>query len=133
MRVIILDDDDVIDGVPRVAGEVVTVVDDYGGTVRRVVVERVEQRNRVDTESKIEQIKERKRSEMFREALAKLQAILQADYPQFWAALQKRPAVQEQIIDEMRDNPEILRRALEDPQWFVDEVTRRLGKARNAQ
>ena len=138
MKIIILADDDIIAGVPRSRGEVVAVADSYGDNIRRVIAEHVEQRDRQAVEAKIEKVKGRKREEIFREALAKLIAILQADYSQFWAALQKRPAVQDAIIQEMRENPDILRRAIEDPQWFVDEVTKRFkpnggqGNNRNA-
>lgn len=132
MRVIILAEDDVIDGHPRVAGEVVTVADDYGSNVRRVVAVDVDKRNRKEREEKIAKVDDRKKGEIFREGLEKLQAILQADYRQFWNALQRNPDVQEAIIAEMREQPHILRRALDDPQWFVDEVTKRFKGGKNA-
>ena len=41
---------------------------------------------------------DRNRDDFFEIGLRKLQAILMADFPQVWAALQKRPAVQQKII-----------------------------------
>lgn len=132
MKVVILAEDDVIDGMPRAAGEVVTVADDYAGPVRRVVAVDVDRRNRKERDEKIAKVDDRKRGEAFRDGLEKLQAILQADYRQFWNALQRNPDVQEAIIAEMREQPNILRRALDDPQWFVDEVTKRFKANKNA-
>lgn len=132
MKVVILAEDDVIDGMPRAAGEVVTVADDYAGPVRRVVAVDVDRRNCKERDEKIAKVDDRKRGEAFRDGLEKLQAILQADYRQFWNALQRNPDVQEAIIAEMREQPNILRRALDDPQWFVDEVTKRFKANKNA-
>ena len=132
MKIIVLADDDIIEGVPRSRGEVVAVPDGYSGNTRRTIAENVGERNRQAVEAKIEAVKERKDGDRFKEALTKLQAILQEDYSQFWNALQQRPNVQDAIIAEMRENPDILRKALENPQWFVDEVTKRFkpnGKA----
>jgi len=129
MKVIVLAEDDVIDGMPRAAGEVVTVADDYAGPVRRVVVVDIDKRNHKQRDEAIAKVDDRKRGVAFREGLEKLRAILQADYRQFWNALQRNPDVQEAIIAEMRENPALLRRALDGPQWFVDEVTKRFGKA----
>jgi len=134
MKIIVLADDDIIEGVPRSRGEVVAVDDNYSGNTRRTIAEKVGERNRQAVEAKIEAVKERKDGDRFREALTKLQSILQADYRQFWDALQQRPNVQDAIIAEMRENPDILRKALENPQWFVDEVTKRFkpgGKVAN--
>lgn len=132
MKAVILAEDDVIDGMPRVAGEVVLVVDDYGGPVRRVVAVDVDKRRRKERDEAIAKVDDRKKGEMFREGLEKLQAILQEDYRQFWNALLRNPDVQEAIIAEMREQPHILRRALGDTQWFVDEVTRRFKANKNA-
>lgn len=60
MKVVVLAEDDIIDGMPRVAGEVVTVDDSYGGTVRRVVAVDVGKRNRKEREDKIKEVKDRK-------------------------------------------------------------------------
>jgi len=56
MKVIVLADDDEIEGVFRVAGEVVTVADDYTN-VRRVIADRIEQRNEEETKRKREKKK----------------------------------------------------------------------------
>ena len=127
MKIIILDADTIINGVPRSRGEVVSVPDSYAEDVRRVVAEHVDLRNSERVAAFRERVKDRKFNERFKEGLEKLQAILQADYRQFWNALQQRQEVQDAIVAEMRDNPELLQRALDDPQWFVDIVTARFG------
>lgn len=60
MKVVVLAEDDVIDGMPRVAGEVVTVDDSYTGPVRRTVAVDIEKRNRKEREDKIKEVKDRK-------------------------------------------------------------------------
>ena len=118
MKIAILAVDDIIDGKRRVAGEVVTVPDGYAN-VRRILRD-------------LSTVADRNRDDFFVIGLRKLQAILQADFPAEWAALQKRPAVQEKIIAELREQPKFLRRALDDPQWFIDTVRKRLQGAANA-
>lgn len=59
MKVIVLAEDDEIDGVFRVAGEVVTVDDGYAGNVRRVIADKIEQRNKEETKRKRKKKKER--------------------------------------------------------------------------
>ena len=111
--VVVLQSDDIIDGKVRVAGEVVAVPDSYAN-VRRVL------RNQdKDTEDNAQ--------DFFAIGLRKLQAILQSEFPQFWAALQKKPAVQDKIIQELREQPKFLRQALDEPAWFVKTVTERLN------
>lgn len=118
MKIAILADDDIIDGKRRVAGEVVTVPDGYAN-VRRVLRD-------------LSTVADRNRDDFFVVGLRKLQAILMDDFPAEWAALQKRPAVQEKIIAELREQPKFLKRALDDPKWFVDVVKKRLQGAANA-
>jgi len=59
MKVIVLADDDEIEGVFRVAGEVVTVADDYTN-VRRVIADRIEQRNEEETKRNEEETKRKR-------------------------------------------------------------------------
>jgi len=118
MKIAILATDDIIAGKRRVAGEVVTVPDGYSN-VRRVL------RDLKDTA-------DRNRDDFFEIGLRKLWAILMADFPAVWAALQKRPALQAKIMQELREQPKFLRRALDDPQWFVDTVKKRLQGGANA-
>ena len=111
--IVVLENDDIIENQVRVAGEVVAVPDGYAN-VRRVI------RNQdKDTEDNAQGF--------FVIGVRKLQAILQADFPQFWAALQKKPAVQDKIIQELRERPKFLRQALDEPAWFVKTVTERLN------
>jgi hypothetical protein len=129
MMAVYLREPDFIDGVPRAAGELVTVPDDYDSDNIASVVQRdVEQANQADTDARTKRIGERKQEKRFQEALAQLRTILQNQYPQFWNKLSNRPAVLDAIIDEMRADVSVLQRALGDPQWFVDTVTERLGK-----
>lgn len=111
--IVVLETDDIIDGVLRVAGQVVTVDDGYTNYRRilRKLADEADQNVRG----------------FFNAGLRKLQAILQFDYPQFWAALQKKPKVQDAIIQQLREQPDYLRRALNEPDWFVKVVTEKLG------
>jgi len=118
MKIAIIATDDIIDGKRRVAGEVVTVPDGYAN-IRRVLRD-------------LSTVADRNRDDFFVIGLRKLQAILMADFPAEWAALQKRPALQEKIVAELREQPKFLRRALDDPQWFVDVVKKRLTGAASA-
>jgi len=118
MKIAILATDDIINGKRRVRGEVVTVPDGYAN-VRRVL------RSLTDTEN-------RNRDDFFEIGLRKLKAILMADFPKEWAALQKRPALQEKIIAELREQPKFLKRALGEPQWFIDVVKKRMQEAASA-
>jgi len=116
MIVVVLAEDDIIEGALRVAGQVVTVDDAYTN-VRRVL-------------RKLEEETDRNTESFFVQGLRKLQAILQRDYPDFWAVLENRPAVRQTIIQELRDQPQFLRRALNDPAWFVAQVQKRLSGAK---
>lgn len=118
MKIAILAADDIIDGKRRVAGEVVIVPDGYTNA-RRILHD-------------LSTVAARNRDDFFVIGLRKLQAILMADFPAEWAALQKRPAVQEKIVQELREQPKFLKRALDDPQWFVDVVRKRIQGAANA-
>lgn len=118
MKIVILADDDIINGKLRRRGEVCTVPDGYAN-VRRVIRQLAEA-----TDRNVEQF--------FIVGLRKLEAVLKADYPQFWQALERRPQVQAAIIRELREQPKFLRRALEDTQWFVDVVTKRVQEGANA-
>ena len=111
--IVVLATDDIIDGQVRVAGQVVTVPDGYAN-VRRVL------RNLADATDDNTQ-------HFFAIGLRKLQAILQVDFPQFWVSLQKKPAVQNKIIQELREQPKFLLRALDEPAWFVKTVMERLN------
>lgn len=117
MKIVILADDDIINGKLRTRGEVVAVPDGYTN-VRRVI--------RQQSKESASRITE----EFFVIGLRKLQSILQADYPQFWQALERRPQVQQAIIQELREQPKFLQRALKEPQWFVDTVTKRFADAK---
>lgn len=116
MIVAVLAEDDIIEGVLRVAGQVVTVDNTYAN-VRRVL-------RKLDDEA------DRNTESFFILGLRKLQAILQRDYPAFWTALENRPAVQKAIIQELRAQPQFLRKALNDPAWFVEAVKARLPGAK---
>lgn len=118
MRIAILATDDIINGKYRVRGEVVTVPDGYAN-VRRVLRSLTDATNR-------------NRDDFFEIGLRKLQAVLMADFPKEWAALQKRPEVQEKIIAELREEPKFLKRALDDPRWFIDTVKKRMQEAASA-
>ncbi len=115
MKIVVLDADDIIGDSLRAAGEVVPVPDGYTN-VRRVL-------------RTLDQEIDGNAAELFVVGLRKLQGILQADYPQFWQALQARPGVQAAIIRELREQPNLLRRALKDSAWFVETVTARLQGA----
>lgn len=130
MMAVFLADDDIIDGEPRRAGELVTVPDDYDpDNIRSIVRRNLEQFHRqeqTDRRQRAESKKDtRSKEKQFQAALAKLKAILQADYPQFWNKLSNRPALLAKIIEEMRADVSILQHALSDPKWFVDTVTKR--------
>lgn len=118
MKIAILAADDIIDGKHHVAGEVVTVPDGYTN-VRRILRD-------------LSTVANRNRDDFFEIGLRKLQAILQADFPAEWEALQKRPAVQKKIIAELREQPKFLKRALDDPKWFVNVVKKRIQGVANA-
>jgi len=119
MKIAILATDDIINGKLRTRGEVVTVPDGYSN-VRRVL-------------RTLNDVADRNRDNFFGIGLRKLQAILMANFPQVWAALQKRPAVQAKIMQELREQPKFLIRALDDPQWFVEVVKERLQEKTSAQ
>lgn len=133
MMAVFLKEPDIIGGIPRNAGELVVVPDDYdqdniSQTVRRNVEQFHEQEQitrRQEVENKRE---ERQRGKRFKVGLTKLQEVLQADYSQFWNKLSNRPALLDRIIEEMRADTSILQHALDDPQWFVNEVTKRFGQ-----
>lgn len=116
MKIVILADDDIVNGKLRSRGEVCIVPDDYTNA-RRVIRQLAEATNR-------------NAEQFFAIGLRKLQAILQADYPQFWQALERRPQVQQAIIRELREQPKFLQRALKEPQWFVNTVTKRFADAK---
>lgn len=116
MKIVIIDRDDIINGKLRTRGEVVTVPDGY--TNVRQVLRTLSEATNHNAEA------------LFAVGLRKLQAILQADYPQFWQALERRPQVQQAIIRELRERPKFLQRALKEPQWFVDTVTKRFADAK---
>lgn len=131
MAVFLLEDDE-IGGVPRSAGELVIVPDDYDtDNIARIVNRQVEQANRKQAEQARARIGERKKEKRFHAGLQQLRTILQTDYPQFWNKLSNRSAFLDRIIDEMREDVSILQHALADPQWFVDEVTKRFTSGRN--
>ena len=131
MAVFLLEDDE-IGGVPRSAGELVIVPDDYDtDNIARIVNRQVEQANRKQAEQARARIGERKKEKRFHAGLQQLRTILQTDYPQFWNKLSNRSAFLDRIIDEMREDVSILQHALADPQWFVDEVTKMFTSGRN--
>lgn len=131
MMAVFLKEPDIIGGIPRNAGELVLVPDDYDpDNVAQTVRRNVEKFYERERQAKEEDIGGRKQEKRFQEGLQRLKAKLQADYPQFWNKLSNRPALLDTIVDEMRADPDILRRALEDTQWFVDAVTRRFGNGR---
>lgn len=128
MMAVFLREPDVIADVPRAAGELVIVPDDYDpDNIANVVQRNVEQANRADADARVKRIGERKKEKRFQEALLQLRTILQTQYPVFWNKLSNRPVLLDQIINEMREDVSILQRALGDPQWFVDAITRRFN------
>lgn len=116
MKIVIIDQDDIIAGKLRRRGEVCTVPDGYAN-VRRTI-------------RQLDEATNRNAERFFAVGLRKLQAILQADYPQFWQALERRPQIQAAITRELREQPKFLQRALKEPQWFVDTVTKRFADAK---
>lgn len=110
MKIVVLAQDDIIDGKPYVAGQRVRVADDYAN-VRRVVAA-------VDVE------KRRNEESYFRIGWQKLTAILEQDYPQFWKKFNsdKYDEARAEIIDRLKKKPERLKRALNEPGWFVETV-----------
>jgi hypothetical protein len=128
MMAVYLLDDDIIDGALHAAGELVAVPDDYDpDNIARIVRRNLEQNAQTAVDDRQKRIAQRKFEKRFQTGLQRLRTILQADYPVFWNKLSNRPVLLQKIIDEMREDVSILQRALADPQWFVDEVTKRFN------
>lgn len=114
MKIIVLQEPDIINGVLRVAGEVVIVSDDYAN-VRRVI-------QQTDTR------KAANEQDFAEVGIKKLIEILQGKYLEFWQQLEKeQPELLDKALIELRENPDLLRQALDDPQGFVDRIMKEMG------
>lgn len=113
-KIIVIGEDDVIDGRHVVAGQVIVAPDNYAN-VRRVLRD-------------VADVKNRNKSDFFIAGLKKLDALLAADYPQIWKQFHANVEIREKIITRLREEPEYLQRALVEIEWFVE----MLKKGKNA-
>ena len=109
-KIVVIDTDDLISGRLVVAGQVITVPDDYAN-VRRVLKTLVNE--------------ERQRNQRKREiGQRKLAKLLEEQYPQEWQRLNrpKNAEVLAELINWLNDKPNRITKALSDPEWLVKRI-----------
>lgn len=119
-QIVVLAQADIINGKLYQAGERVRVPAGYTNA-RRVV-------RRMATA----QFKASNQAARFDVGLRKLTTVLEADYPQFWKQFNapKNAAVREEALKRLRAEPDYLKKALGNPAWFVEVVTKLSGQVK---
>lgn len=109
-KIVIIDTDDLINGRLVVAGQVVTVPDDYGN-VRRVLRTLTQQG----------QAQKDKKAGI---GLRKLANLLAEQYPQEWQWLNrpKNQTVYDELMEWLRADASRITRALRNPDWLIERV-----------